>query len=227
MKLIENGAFQIIAFEILGMDRHDGRDLTQLFDLAQLQPQRIGIVAGDDFERRLDHLAGGEVPQVQDEVGADVADRRRDVEQEALESDADAAPAKPVLEIEQADDRLAFGEIVDRDEIGGARDRLRIGAQARIALARVVLADDGQDQIRRSDVALVDADVADAVLDDQLAPFGKRDGRAGDVDRIQEEEGLRGVADTVITLSKSEGLPAHGEAISARTNTARTNGTEG
>ena len=37
------------------------------------------------------------------------------------------------------------------------------------------------------------------------------------------EEGLRGVADTVITLSKSEGLPAHGEAISARTNTARTN----
>lgn len=37
------------------------------------------------------------------------------------------------------------------------------------------------------------------------------------------EEGLRGVADTVITLSKSEGLPAHGEAISARTNTAHTN----
>ena len=32
------------------------------------------------------------------------------------------------------------------------------------------------------------------------------------------EEGLRGVADTVITLSKSEGLPAHGEAISARIN---------
>ena len=69
VQLVEHRSLPRIPFQILGVDRHHRRDLAQCLDLAQLEPERIGARGGDDFERGFHDLAGGEVAQVEEEIG--------------------------------------------------------------------------------------------------------------------------------------------------------------
>lgn len=152
--------------------------LAQKRKLMALRSKVLRVLAGDDFERRLDDFAGGGIVDVEDEVRPACADLRGQVEQRPLEAECNPAPAQMVLQVEQIAGNLALIVVVDRDERRGAGQWLGESAQCGVAVARIVFADDNENEIGRPDQR---SRVLDAGLEVELLALPQKQRRSRNV----------------------------------------------